>query len=284
MTDASEWPAMPRAQWAATCETLHMYVQVVGKIRTALTRQEPQWANVPLSVSARGLTTNLIPYGPRAFQIDFDFIAHNVVINVSDATTRTIPLTPQRSVAQFYDDVMAALRALAIDVQIWTMPVEVPNPVRFTEDTLHATYDPEAVQRFWHVLLRVTSAFMDHRAPFRGRHTTIQFFWGTFDLAYARFSGRPADPPPNADAGFWPGDDRFPEAAFFCYAYPKPLGLELAAIRPAAAFWSETLGEFVLRYDDVRTSPTPHADIVAFLDSTYEAAATLAKWDRDSLG
>ena len=284
------WPSLPLESWRPTCDTLHMYVQVVGKIRLALSPPEPEWAHVPLYVSARGLTTGVIPSDGRIFQIDFDFIAHDVAIKTSDGAVRSIPLLPQRSVADFYRAVMSALGELEIDVRIHTLPNEVPNPIRFEDDTQHATYDPEAANRFWRVLTQVDSIMKEHRAPFRRRHTLVQFFWGSFDLAYARYSGRPATPPSDevimkkamdaeeVCAGFWPGDDRFPEAAFWCYAYPKPDGIENAAIRPAGANWNAKLGEFVLRYDDVRTAASPRAELLEFLDSTFEACSKLAKW------
>lgn len=297
MSTELTWPPLPLASWRDTCETLHMYAQVIGKIRLALTPVEPEWANVPLIPAARGLTTGAIPYGDKLLEIDLDFFAHAAHVRISDGTSRAIALLPALCVADFYERVMAALRALGVDVRIWPRAVEVPNAIDCSTDRTHDSYDPDAVQRFWTVMAGVVSAFSAHRAPFRGRHTPLQFFWGTFDLAYVRYSGRPASPPPNADAimrvamdaeeiaaGFWPGDDRFPEPAFFCYAYPKPPELERARIGPASAFWSETMGEFVLRYEDVRTAPSPRAAILEFLSTSYDAAATLARWNRDALG
>ena len=192
---ADAWPSLPFDRWKSTCDTLHMYAQIVGKIRLALAPAESQWANVPLYVTSRGLTTSPIPYGERVFQIDFDLIAHRVDIVASDGNARSVALLPPKSVAEFYHELMDALQTLHIDVRIWTMPVEVPNPIPFTEDTIHASYDTEYVNRFWRVLVHIDSALKLHRAPFRRRHTPVQFFWGTFDLAYARFSGRPATPP-----------------------------------------------------------------------------------------
>ncbi len=289
MTANARWPALPLAAWRATCDTLHMYAQIVGKIRLALAPAEPEWAHVALYVTPLGLTTGPIPYEGRTFQIDFDFIGHTLDIADSDGRTHSIPLVP-RSVAAFYRELMAALEALQIDVRIWTMPVEVAHPIRFEDDQTHASYDPESARDFARALTAVDTALAEHRAPFRGRHTRVQFFFGTFDLAYARFSGRPATPPSqdvimkNAmDAeeicvGFWPGDDRFPEPAFWCYAYPKPAGAEKLAIQPSAAFWSEEMGEFVLRYEDVRKSDDPAAAVRAFLTSTFEGLAQLARW------
>lgn len=296
MCSEPAWPPLPLASWRDTCDTLHLYAQVIGKIRLALTPVEREWANVPLAPAARGLTTGAIPYGDKLLEIDLDFHAHAVNLRLSDGTSRSIALVPALCVADFYERVMSALRALSVDVRIWPKAVEVPKPIDCSTDRTHDAYDPEAVQRFWTVMAGVISTFSAHRAAFRGRHTPLQFFWGTFDLAYVRYSGRPASPPPNADtimrvamdaeeiaAGFWPGDDRFPEPAFFCYAYPKPAELERARIGPASAFWSETMGEFVLRYEDVRAAPSPRAAILEFLSTTYDTAATLARWDRDAL-
>ena len=285
-----EWPELSFPAWESTCDTLHMYSQIVGKIRLALTPIEPEWANVPLYVTPRGLTTSAIPYGERIFQIDFDFIAHRVDIVVSDGQSRSIALIPPKSVSDFYHELMGAARALQIVAAVSPMAVEVPNRMRFTEDTAHASYDPEYANRFWRVLVQADAALKVHRAPFRGRHTPVQFFWGTFDLAYARFSGRPATPPSNDTiirvamdaeevcAGFWPGDERFPEPAFWCYAYPKPEGLEQASIAPNTAFWSTEMGEFLLRYEDVRTSKSPRDVLREFFTSTYHTCSTLARW------
>lgn len=287
----NEWPRIPLESWSATCDTLHMYAQIVGKVHLALSPMEPQWANIPLYVSARGLTTGTIPYRDRVFQIDFDFVAHQLTIAASDGRSKTIALSDGKSVAEFYREMTAALASLDIVAHIWPMPVEVSDPVRFSEDSIHASYDRDAVARFWNVLLRVDTALKAHRAPFRRRHTLVQFFWGTFDLAYARFSGRPATPPSNdvivrsaMDAqeicvGFWPGDKRFPEPGFWCYAFPKPVGIEKEKIAPSAAFWSAEMGEFMLRYEDVRTSADPNRTIQDFLTSTYDACARLAAWE-----
>jgi hypothetical protein len=293
MVDRGEWPALPLSAWRETRDTLHMYTQIVGKIRLALAPLERGWANVPLYLTPRGLTTSAMPYGERLVQIDFDFAGHAIDITVSDGGARSIALLPARCVADIYAAIMDALAALGVPVKIWPVTVEVPNPTRCDQDRVHASYDPEYVQRFRQALACIGSAFIEYRAPFRGRHTLLQFFWGTFDLAYVRFSGRDVDPPPNADrimriggdaeeiaAGFWPGDDRFPEPAFYSYAYPKPEGIEQAAIRPAPAAWHADLGEFVLRYDDVRKAPSPRAALLDFLASTYDAASKAAGWDR----
>jgi hypothetical protein len=292
MEDSGEWPALPLSAWRETRDTLHMYTQIVGKVRLALAPLERAWANVPLYVAPRGFTTSAMPYGDRLMQIDFDFVRHAIDITSSDGRSRSVSLLPALCVADVYSEIMGALAALDVRVKIWPMAVEVANPIRCDEDRVHASYDPEYVQRFCQVLARIDAVFMEYRAPYRGRHTALDFFWGSFDLAYVRFSGRDADPPPNADrmmriamdaqeiaAGFWPGDDRLPEPAFYCYAYPKPDGIEQAQIRPAAAGWHAGLGEFVLRYEDVRTAPSPRAALLDFLTSAYGAAAKLAGWD-----
>lgn len=268
-----------------------MYAQIAGKVKLALAPPEPEWAHAALYVSARGLTSGPLPCGDRTLGLDFDFIAHEFRVLTSDGGVRAVPLGPG-SVATFYLEVTAALRSLGADVPISTMPQEVPDPIPFDEDYVHASYDPAHARRFWQVLSLVDAAFKHHRAPYRGRHTPVQLFWGSFDLAYERFSGKVAEPPPHANlimrdamdaqaiaAGFWPGDSRFPEAAFYCYAYPKPAGIESAAIEPAAAFWSAELGEFILRYEDVRTSASPRETIAQFLASTYAACAQRAGWD-----
>jgi Family of unknown function (DUF5996) len=289
MSIHDSWPALPLQDWRETCDTIHMFAQVVGKIRLRLAPAEPEWAHVAMYVTPRGLTTGPIPFGLRSFQIDFDFIGHKLDIVVSDGQVRSVPLQG-RSVASFYRDVMAALHGMGIDVRIWPQPVEVPNPIRFEEDTKHHSYDPEYVNRFMRILVQADASIKRHRAPFRRRHSLVQFFFGTFDLAYTRFSGRPATPPPGdiiireaMDAeeicvGFWPGDDRFPEPAFWCYAFPKPPAAEGLSVRPAAAFWNKDMGEYLLRYEDVRTSKAPDEALGEFFRSTFEGFAKLAKW------
>jgi hypothetical protein len=290
MSGDEAWPALPLAQWRDTCDTLHMCAQIVGKIRLALSPAEPEWAHVALYVTPHGLTTGPIPFRERAFQIDFDFVEHRLAVVVSDGQSRSIPLVP-RSVSAFYRWLMQALRDLNVEVRVWPMPVEIANPVRFDEDVIHAAYDPAFAHHFHRVLLQADAALKAHRAPFRLRHTLVQFFFGTFDLAYARFSGRPATPPHDdvimrnamdaeeICAGFWPGDDRFPEPAFWCYAFPKPPGAENLAVRPRAAFWSQTMGEFVIRYEDVRNSPSPRDALREFFASTFDGFSRLARWE-----
>ena len=287
----AEWPELPYEAWAPTMETLHMKLQVIGKIRLALTRREPQWANVPLYLTARGLTTSPIWSGRAGFAIDVDLIDHQVVIAVNDGRTESVALRTQ-SVADFYQELMNRLQSLDISPAISTRPSEVENPIPFPEDTVHAAYDPEWAHRFWRLLARVDLVFKEHRGRFTGRTSPVSFWWGTFDLALARFSGRAVEPPAGAgiirrvggDAeqvcvGFWPGNDRLTEPAFFAYAYPKPEGVELAALRPPAAAWNPALGEFVLPYDAVRRSPDPRQAILDFAETTFTAGASSQRWD-----
>lgn len=285
------WPPLPLDAWKETRDTLHMYTQVVGKVRLALAPMEPQWAQVPLYVTARGLSTSPIAHGDRTFSIDFDLVAHELDVSVSDGERRAFALGP-RPVAAFYEEVMSALRSLGIEVSYRPIPTEVPNPIPFPEDSIHASYDPVSVNRLFRVLARVDATLKRHRARFRGRASPVAFYWGTFDLSYSRYSGRPAEPPPGSDiiyrlgmdaetfeVGFWPGDDRLPEPAFFAFLYPQPEGFDRAAVGPRGASWSAKLGEFVLRYEDVRRAESPEDAILEFCESTYRAAATLAGWN-----
>jgi len=276
-----------------------MWSQVAGKVRLALAPPVNHWWHVPLYVSARGLTTSAIPYRGGAFEMTFDFVDHRLVIETSGGTRRDIALVPQ-TVADFYHLVMAALRDLGIDVRIWPMPVEVPSPVRFDRDTQHGSYDAGAVTRFWRVLLAADTVLKEFRGRFIGKSSPVHFFWGSFDLAVSRFNGRPTDAKADADritreayshevtsAGFWPGTvtEGTPamEAAFYAYAVPEPPGYKTARARPAAATYSRDLNEFILRYDDVRTAASPREALLEFLQSTYEAGANLARWDRRTL-
>ena len=290
------WPALPLDAWSDTRDTLQRYIQIAGKDRLELSPPEPEFANVTLFVTSRGLTTGPMPIGNRTLQIDFDFIAHRVVMMTSDGGIRSIDLTP-RAVADFYGELMRLLTELKCDVRCTPTPQEVVDLTPFDQDRHHAAYDPESAHKFWRILSLTDVVLKRHRAPFRGRHTPVHFFWGSFDLAYDRYSGRPATPPPGADylfrhsldaeliyTGFWPGDARFPEPAFASYVYPKPQGIEQAAIKPETAFWHTQLGEFILRYDDVRSSPSPEETLMAFLSSTYEVSAALGGWDASLRG
>ena len=298
-TSGETWPALPYEAWADTCATLHMWTQVVGKIRLALAPWVNHWWQVPLYVDQRGLTTSPIPYGERTFQIDFDFVDHQLKIHCDGGTTRVVPLAP-RTVADFHHEVMAALRSLHVHVKIWTTPVEVADPIPFEKDTVHAAYDPEAAHRFWRALVQADRVMKAFRGGFTGKCSPVHFFWGSFDLAVTRFSGRVAPPHPGApgvadritreayshevsSAGFWPGNAAFPTPIFYAYAYPEPPGFREAAVRPEAAFYSADFGEFMLKYDDVRAAERPDDALLAFLQSTYDAAADLGRWDRAAL-
>jgi hypothetical protein len=293
--EAECWPELHLADWKDTCATLHMWTQVVGKVRLKLTPLVNHWWNVPLYVTARGLTTSRIPYGARAFELRFDFVAHELVLETSDGMVRTLKLAPM-TVAEFYAKCMQMLHGEGIEVKIWRVPVEVPNPVAFDEDTVHAAYDAEKVQRFWRILLSVNAVFEEFRAEFIGKASPVHFFWGSFDLAVTRFSGRRAPERPGADAitreayshevssvGFWPGSVGGPDAGFYSYAAPAPAGFAEARVRPEAARWDKSLGEFLLMYEDVRTSASPSRALLEFCRSTYEAAARFGQWDRGAL-
>ena len=287
----TEWPELPYDAWAPTLDTLHMKLQVIGKIRLALTRREPQWANVPLYLTARGLTTSPMWNGQTGFAIDIDLIDHEVILALNDGRLERVPLQA-RPVADFYQELMGRLHRLEIDVPITTTPSEVSDPIPFPEDTVHRSYDPHWANRFWRLLARVDLVLKEHRGRFRGRTAPVSFWWGTFDLALARYSGRPVTPPADAgiirrvggDAeqicvGFWPGNGQLRQAALFAYAYPSPPDIERAALRPEAARWNPDLGEFILLYEDVRRSRDPRQAILDFAESTFQVGADLQRWD-----
>lgn len=301
MSNTERWPELPYAAWKDTRDTLHLWTQVVGKIRLALTPWQNHSWHVTLYVTARGLSTSPIPDRGRSFQIDFDFIDHVLWVRTTDGHYRQVLLRPM-TVAEFYAEVMAALERLRIDVAINTMPNEIPGAVAFDQDTTHAAYDPDYASRFWRVLSATHEVLTHFRTGFLGKVSPVHFFWGSFDLAVTRFSGRKAPRHPGgvpnlpddvareayshevSSAGFWPGGGgpiEYP--AFYSYAYPAPDGFAAAKVRPAAAFFSQELGEFLLPYDAVRTAAAPEAALMAFLQSTYEAAADLARWDRAAL-
>jgi hypothetical protein len=271
-----------------------MWTQVVGKVALALAPPlNHSWA-IAMLVTPRGLSTRRLAYGDRSFVMEFDFIDHRLVIGVSDGTEEWVRLEP-RSVADFYTAVMSTLQRLGLGVKIWPMPVEIPSPIRFDQDTVHASYNPALAQRFWRILVQVEEVFTKSRCSFVGKCSPAHFFWGSFDLAVTRFSGRPA-PPREGPAfmreayshevishGFWPGSGPMLEPAFYAYAVPEPAGLQDAKVRPATAYYHRDLGEFVLPYEAVRTAASPEAEIHAFIDSTYERAAELARWDRSVL-
>jgi uncharacterized protein DUF5996 len=288
------WPELPYAAWQDTYATLHMWMQIVGKI--ALARAAPlnhSWG-IAFHLTPRGLRTGLLAYEGRAFTMAFDFLDHQLVIETSDGARRTQALAP-RSVADFYKEVMATLDEMALPVRIWPMPVEIPSPIRFEQDTVHHSYEPMHVERWWNVLARVHDVLASCRGSFIGKCSPVHFFWGSFDLAVTRFSGRPA-PPREGPAfmrdayshevishGFWPGSAALPEPVLYSYAVPEPQGLKTAAVQPDGAYYHPELNEFILPYEVVRRSPSPEAAIAAFVDSTYDRAATLAGWDRASL-
>jgi hypothetical protein len=289
------WPALPLAEWNDTRATLHMWTQVVGKLRLVLSPHLNHWWEVPLYVSARGLATSPIPYRFGILDVEFDFIDHVLRIVTSRGETKTIQLAP-RSVADFYHEFMATLASLEVAAKIWPMPVEIPDPIRFDKDMQHASYDPEYANRFWRLLVTVDAICKEFRARFIGKASPVHFFWGSFDLAASRFSGRRAPERPGADrvtqdaysheetsAGWWPGGGEFTAPMFYAYAAPEPKGFREATVRPAQAFYHAPLGEFLLSYDDVRNSPDPKAALMDFLQSTYETGANLGNWDRAAL-
>jgi hypothetical protein len=289
------WPALPFAEWKDTCATLHMWMQVVGKVRLELSPHMNHWWEVPLYVGARGLTTSPIPYRLGIFEVEFDFQEHALRIVTSRGQTKMIRLAPM-TVAAFYNEFMATLHSLGIEVHIWPMPVEIPDPIRFDEDTVHASYDPEYANRFWRILVTIDTLFKQFRARFIGKASPVHFFWGSFDMAVTRFSGRPAPERPGADkitrdayshevisAGWWPGGGDFKSPAFYAYAAPEPAGFRESPVKPAKAYYDSKLGEFILPYDDVRNEADPKAAVMDFLQSTYESGANLGKWDRAAL-
>ena len=289
------WPALPYSEWRDTCATLHMWTQIVGKIRLDLSPHMNHWWEVPLYVSARGLTTSPIPYGSGIFEMEFDFIAQRLDIRTSWGESKSIALFT-RTVAGFYREVMDTLASMGVRIKIWPMPVEVPNPIRFDQDVTHARYDPAYAQRFWRILVTVDAILKEFRTRFIGKCSPVHFFWGSFDLAVTRFSGRRAPDRPGADnvtrdaysheassVGWWPGSDAFPQAAFYSYTAPEPAGLPESKIKPGAAHYDTALHEFILAYDDARIAPDPKSALLDFCQSTYEAAANLANWDRASL-
>jgi hypothetical protein len=289
------WPALPYEAWKDSLDTLHMWTQIVGKVKLELVPFLNEWWQVAFTVTARGLTTSTIPFGRRVFQVDFDFIDHRLDIHVGDGTSRSIPLLP-RSVADFYQEFMAALDSLGLGVTITTNPVEVENTIPFDQDHVHASYDPAYITRWWGILLQVDRLLQRYRSPFVGKSSPVLFWWGSFDLSETRFSGRPAPKrewparwmalgadQEQASAGFWPGSGKLQAPAFFAYTYPEPPGCPDATIRPDAGFYHPDLSEFILPYDEVRLSPSPDQMILDFFQSTYEVGATLAGWDRATL-
>jgi hypothetical protein len=296
----ADWPDLPFTGLRETCTTLHLWTQVVGKIRLVCTPWTNHSWHVPLYVTVRGLTTSPVPYGGRSFEIDFDLVAHQLRIRTSDGADRSIPLVP-RPVADLYREVMRALDELHLPVKIHTTPSEIADAVPFERDIGPRIYDPDYATRFWQALLQVDRVFKEFRSHFIGKCSPVHFFWGSFDLAVTRFSGREAPPHPGgvpnfpdwvareayshevSSAGFWPGGSGIECPAFYSYAYPASAGFAEATVRPASASWSKQLGEFILPYDEVRTATSPDELLLAFLQSTYEAAAECAHWNRAAL-
>jgi hypothetical protein len=286
------WLPLPYDEWKATRDTLHMYTQVVGKLRLALSPFEPQWANVPLYVTARGLTTSPMPVDGRTLEAEFDFLENVLVLKTSDGGVERRTLGGP--VAELYGDVMSALGRLQIDVELSIVPSEVPDPIPFPEDRTHHIYEPAQALRFWRVLAEIDGVLKEHRAGFFGRTPPVCFFWGTFDIAVQRFSGRRVSPRPGAGTierfsataeqicgGWWPGDAHHPDSAFYAYAFPKPAGVERESVRPAGAAWNTKIGEFLLPYAAAQASADPRATVLDFLRSTYDVGARLLGWPSD---
>lgn len=296
----SAWPALPYSDWSDTCETLHLWTQIVGKIRMVLSPWLNHSWHVPLYVTSRGLTTSAIPYAGRSFDMTFDFVDHVLPIRVNDGSERVLRLRPQ-TVADFYVELLSALRDLRIDVAIHPVPNELEDPIPFPEDREHGAYDAHSAHRLWVALVQAERVFAEFRACFTGKCSPVHFFWGSFDLAVTRFSGRTAPPHPGgipnlpdvvtreayshevSSCGFWTGNAQAPDPIFYSYAYPTPEGFAEAAVQPPEAFWLPDLGEFVLPYEAVRTSESPDETLFRFLQTTYTAAADLAGWDRSGL-
>lgn len=294
------WPQLDYVSWKDTCATLHMWTQIVGKIRMVQTPWTNHSWHVPLYVTARGLTTSPIPHGARTFQLDFDFIDHLLLITASDASLRKMSLQP-RSVADFYHEIFTHLAALGLDVKIHTTPNEIVDGIPFEQDHQHASYNAQDANRFWRVLVQADRMFKQFRTGFIGKCSPVHFFWGSFDLAVTRFSGRPAPEHPGgvphcpdsvtreayshevSSCGFWPGNEQVPYPLFYAYAYPPPPGFGDAIVRPKEARFDAGLGEFILPYDAVQAAAVPDAVLLDFLQTSYEAAANLAGWDRSAL-
>jgi hypothetical protein len=294
------WPPLPLAEWADTCASLHLMTQVVGKVRLACAPMINHWWQVPLYVTARGLSTSAMPHGTQTFQIDFDFIDHALTVAVCDGARRSIALRP-RPIAEFHADVMDTLRELGVPVRIWPQPVEIEGAIPFDEDFGHTAYEPEHAHRWWQVLRQADRALSEFRSGFVGKCSPVHFFWGSFDLAVTRFSGRRAPEHPGgapnlgdwvmreaysrecSSCGFWPGSGAVQEPAFYAYSYPEPAGYRERPIRPDAAYYSDAMREHILPYESVRRAPDPDRMLAEFFRSTYEAGADLAHWDRAEL-
>ncbi len=289
------WPQLPYKDWLATYDTLHLYTQVAGKIKLALSPFLNEWWHVALALWARGITTGPIPYRTRIFEIRFDFVLHKVEIFDSFGNFHTIELTPC-SVAEFYQRVLSTLHEMSIEVTIAPEPQEMENTIPLETDHVHCTYDKESVKRFWTILSAISGVFENFRSGFSGKASPVQFWWGSFDLSVSRYSGNPCTAPPHANrmsrigcdeehfaAGFWPGSGKLLQPAFYAYGYPVVPGTEQSVIAPNEAYWNSDLGEFLLHYDDVRASSSPEKMILEFLQSTYELVANSGNWNREFL-
>ena len=299
-TRADSWPPLPLGEWRESCATLHLYSQIVGKTRLALAPMENHWWQVAFYLDARGLTTSPMPFGDRTVQVDFDFIDHRLIARCSDGSSSSMALRPI-SVSQFYQEYRALLDAVGVEVEMWPVPVELADAIPFAEDREHSSYDADAVNRFWRVLVQSNRVMREFRGRFLGKASPVHFFWGSFDLAATRFSGRRAPPHPGgvpnlgdwvvregyshelSSAGFWPGGGVVDEPAFYAYAYPEPAGFAEAAVAPEGAYYNRELREFILPYEVVRTAPSPDETLLQFLQSTYDATADLGHWDRAAL-
>lgn len=294
------WPALPLDEWQATLDTVHMWLQIVGKIKLALVPFQNQWWHIGLHPTPCGLRTGVIPYGDRSLGMEFDFMTHTFTVRDDTGQSETVPLQ-EMTVTDFHDTLMATLDRFDFRVDISLIPVEVPHRIPLNANQVHGSYDPDAVSRWWRINLNTTRVLQRYNSRFNGKSSPILFFWGSFDLAQTRFSGRPATPPSgvplffqlaeneeNVACGFWPGNttasgQTFGQPAFFSYIFPAPEGYSRATVRPDAAYFDTDLGEFILRYEDVRLAPDPEQLILDFFDSSYEAAAVLAGWDRKRL-
>jgi uncharacterized protein DUF5996 len=297
---APAWPRLPLGKWQSTYATLHLWTQIVGKTRLRYSPMQNHWWHCTLYVTSRGLGTSPIPYGDRTFEIEFDFLAHQLVVRTSDGETRSMPLVP-RTVADFYGEYLALLRSLGLEVRIHGAPNEIPDVIPFAQDRVHASYDGDAAQRCWRLLGQADRVLKEFRGRFIGKCSPVHFWWGGFDLACTRFSGRRAPRHPGGipnlpdyvtqegysheciSAGWWPGGGPIPEAAFYAYAYPEPPGCPEAPVSPAAAGYDLTMHEWILPYEAMRDAPDPDAALMEFLQSTYDAAAGLGAWDRTAL-
>jgi hypothetical protein len=294
MPENARWPALPYEAWKDTYATLHMWLQIVGKVALALAPPVNHSWGVALQITPRGMSTHPLPHDHRSFAIELDFIDHRLLVRTSDGEQRSLTLAP-RTVADFYRDLMALLNEMNLGVKIWPVAVEIPSPIHLDTDTEHRSYDPVFATRAWRIFAEIERVFTAARCPFVGKCSPVHFFWGSFDLAVTRFSGRPA-PPRDGPAfmreaythevishGFWPGSGPILEPSFYAYAVPEPAGFKDAKVRPAAAYYHHELGEFILPYEAVRTAASPEREIVEFIDSTYDRGATLARWDRAML-